>query len=355
VAGCEIVASVDRGMISSGTGAGGSGGASPASSSSSVVGSSSSTGGAGGSMCVMDMDCMDTPMDCKLPKCTNGVCGTTNEAKGTACAVTNGTICDDIGNCIPATCVDGIKNGNETDKDCGGLCTPCADNLMCGVAADCMSGVCDAATMKCAVPTCMDMVHNGTETDKDCGGTCAMAPTNKTCADGLGCMAGTDCTSKVCDGAMMKCSAPTCTDTVQNGTETDIDCGGSCATKCATGLKCMAPCDCIGGVCSGMPMICQPSCTDTVKNQDESDIDCGGTKCNKCTPGKACMAPTDCNSGVCTANMCVSATCMDMVQNQGESDVDCGGANCAGCPAGGSCLMNSDCASNICKVNKTCM
>jgi hypothetical protein len=346
VAGCEIVASVDRGMIPPGTDGGGSGGASSASSSS----ASSSSGGGGG--CATAADC--PAMECKTPSCTSGDCSYADAPKSTPCAM--GNVCDGMGKCVPPGCMNMMKDGMETDVDCGGLCTSCADMKACGVAADCMSGVCTG--MVCQVPTCSDMVPNGSETDKDCGGTCAMAPTNQTCADGLGCMAGTDCTSKVCDGATMKCSVPTCTDMVQNGTETDQDCGGSCATampamKCATGLKCMAPGDCVSGDCTGN--VCQPSCMDAVKNQDETDIDCGGVKCSKCTPGKACLMPADCNSGVCTGNMCQSSTCMDMVQNQGESDVDCGGGNCAGCPAGGSCMMNSDCASNVCKVNKTCM
>ena len=51
-------------------------------------------------------------------------------------------------------------------------------------------------------PTCSDGVQNGTETGIDCGGSC------------------TACTA-----------APTCSDGVQNGTETGIDCGGSC-TAC---------------------------------------------------------------------------------------------------------------------------
>ena len=47
-------------------------------------------------------------------------------------------------------CNDGIKNGNETDVDCGGSCaTKCAGGKSCAVAGDCVSGTC-AASNRCA-------------------------------------------------------------------------------------------------------------------------------------------------------------------------------------------------------------
>lgn len=42
---------------------------------------------------------------------------------------------------------------------------------------------------------------------------------------------------------------PPCFDSVQNGDESDIDCGGSCATKCEDGLKCNVDADCLSGNC----------------------------------------------------------------------------------------------------------
>src|SRR5688500_10130708 len=47
------------------------------------------------------------------------------------------------------------------------------------------------------------------------------------------------------------------------------------------------------------------SCTDGKKNGSESDVDCGGT-CSKCAADKACGSAADCSSGVCTANKCVT-------------------------------------------------
>ena len=76
----------------------------------------------------------------------------------------------------PATCDDGVQNGNETGIDCGGPdCAPCA--------------------------SCDDGVQNGSETGIDCGG-----PDCDPCA--------------------------TCDDGVQNGNETGIDCGGPDCAPC---------------------------------------------------------------------------------------------------------------------------
>ncbi|MFT5054386.1 MAG: hypothetical protein ACI9FU_001061 [Granulosicoccus sp.] len=44
------------------------------------------------------------------------------------------------------SCSDGIKNGDETSIDCGGICSACS--------------------------TCSDGIQNGTETGIDCGGSC---------------------------------------------------------------------------------------------------------------------------------------------------------------------------------------
>ncbi|MFT4038435.1 MAG: hypothetical protein QM692_09665 [Thermomicrobiales bacterium] len=44
--------------------------------------------------------------------------------------------------------------------------------------------------------------------------------------------------------------APTCSDGIRNGTETDIDCGGSCP-RCPNGKTCQGTRDCETGLCAG--------------------------------------------------------------------------------------------------------
>src|SRR3989442_1281063 len=43
---------------------------------------------------------------------------------------------------MPLTCRDGVRDGDETDVDCGGACAPCATGQMCNLAADCQSTAC---------------------------------------------------------------------------------------------------------------------------------------------------------------------------------------------------------------------
>ncbi|HVU00319.1 MAG TPA: DUF2341 domain-containing protein [Polyangiaceae bacterium] len=73
--------------------------------------------------------------------------------------------------------------------------------------------------------------------------------------------------------------SPTCTDQAQNGTETDVDCGGTCG-GCPTGKKCNGASDCASGVCRGT--CAAATCSDGVKNGAETGIDCGGNPCLPC-------------------------------------------------------------------------
>jgi hypothetical protein len=49
-----------------------------------------------------------------------------------------------------------------------------------------------------------------------------------------------------------------------------------------------------------------PSCADGVQNGDETDVDCGGGTCPKCPLNQMCLKASDCISGSCTANRCTS-------------------------------------------------
>lgn len=75
---------------------------------------------------------------------------------------------------------------------------------------------------KCQDPSCDDFVMNDGETDTDCGTACKDVA--KLCGDGQGCKTGDDCESRACWAG--KCQVPTCSDGIQNGNETGIDCGG---------------------------------------------------------------------------------------------------------------------------------
>jgi hypothetical protein len=121
------------------------------------------------------------------------------------------------------------------------------------------------------------------------------------------CEAGAPCDGGVCIAEA--CVAPTCSDGLKDGEETAVDCGGSCA-PCPPGEGCLLPADCTSLVCMGAIAataaapavlgICQaPTCSDTVQNEGESDVDCGGPHCPPCAAGKTCSAHTDCASMGC--------------------------------------------------------
>lgn len=183
---------------------------------------------------------------------------------------------------------------------------------------------------------CMDGVQNGSETDVDCGGACPR------CIPGARCAGFLDCLSSVCMGGV--CVAPACDDGVRNGDESDVDCGGSC-TLCADGGMCAAPADCSSGVCTDGVCV-TPTCTDAARNGTETDVDCGGS-CPACPDGRMCAGGLDCASGACMAGTCRAPSCADGVRNGTETDVDCG-ASCPPCLNGRTCTLDADCSSGIC-------
>ncbi len=97
---------------------------------------------------------------------------------------------------------------------------------------------------KKTTPSAPDGVKNGDESDVDCGGA---SEDVVRCADGKACNDGSDCESQICrDGA---CAAPGPDDGVKNGDETDVDCGGKNAPACAVGKGCASHSDCESDAC----------------------------------------------------------------------------------------------------------
>ena len=97
-------------------------------------------------------------------------------------------------------------------------------------------------------PLCTDQIRNGEETDIDCGGTCGK------CDLGGRCGADADCDEGTCKGGT--CAPLPCANGVQDGEETDVDCGGDTCRKCAGGRTCEAATDCFNGMCVGTPKAC---------------------------------------------------------------------------------------------------
>jgi hypothetical protein len=294
----------------------------------------------GAPTCAANKGCV-LASDCQAGVCTNGVCQSPSAS-------------------------DMVKNDSETDVDCGGGtlangqpnaasdgAPACDDTKACVLGTDCANFVCSTGpvvaaagstgkpincpagqTCTCQAPTPVDGVDNDSETDLDCGGGFVddMGTVNPgtdgapTCPVGEGCLLGSDCATGVCNDnngagglpddcpavSTCACQAASNNDGVQNGGETDTDCGGGLALGT-----------------DGAPA---------------------------CAPGKKCAITTDCTSFICTAGICATPTPTDGVQNGGETDVDCGGATTMGsdgapaCADNKSCGVDPDCLSAFCSA-----
>lgn len=135
---------------------------------------------------------------------------------------------------------------------------------------------------------------------------------------------GTNTDGAITDGSTGDITYPkTCSNTIRDGMETDVDCGGTECQKCIDGKSCVANTDCKGKSC--INKICATAnCKNGVTDGDESDVDCGGTVCPRCTIGKRCKALDDCGSGNCdnATTACACPTSMVIVSKS------TGGAYC---------------------------
>jgi hypothetical protein len=211
-------------------------------------------------------------------------------------------ICDFVSStCVGNFCVDQRKDSAETDIDCGGgTCGACGVGKGCLANTDCSSNACDAVTSTCASSQCTDQRKDGVETDIDCGGANSCAR----CALSQGCQLNTDCASNACNVATHLCVSSQCTDQQKDGLETDIDCGGGICSKCSLGLKCSLDTDCSSNACDAQSLTCVSNqCSDHRQDGTETDIDCGGNSCSACLVGQHCLANSDCGLGhVCNGS-----------------------------------------------------
>jgi hypothetical protein len=255
---------------------------------------------------------------------------------------------------------DGDASPNNRITGDGGTCIAnCHEGDACSAATQCASGICTAGA--CVDPNCTDGKRDGTETAVDCGGTCGA------CADGLACVVGGDCTSGVCNATTKTCAVPTATDGVKNGSETDTDCGDTGvgeddhAPPCGDGKSCKKASDCANNEC-GVNDICTPaSCMDGIKNGTETGLDCGG-ECNPCVDGLGCAVNADCTSKSCDlagTKLCLPPTATDGITNGNETDKDCGSGgtgekdNAPACPDHDMCVTGADCIDLVCTAG-TC-
>jgi hypothetical protein len=253
----------------------------------------------GAQSCSSPSECPATGTACLVPDCAGSCCNSTKAPLGTPCTDGGGTVCDGAGSCVAMHCTDGLKDADETDKDCGGSCPPCGDTLHCVKNADCASGVCDPGAKTCTPATCTDQTKNGNETDVDCGGPECDA-LNDLCAVGKACSGNGDCQSDYCNG-------------------------GVCALR-PDGNPCAVDGDCASGHCvgpMGSALCCNTACNGTCQACDMGETGQPNGTCANMTPGLTAPA------GQCTPG----ALC----------------GNTGKCAAGGTCeqVPNCSCGTNL--------
>jgi hypothetical protein len=240
-----------------------------------------------------------------------GACGTSC-AKDQVCSDGQcGASCGDATNCS-GKCVD----TRFDPANCGGCAKPCSKGLFCS-AGKC-GFECSGGSTRCG-DTCVDTADDPKNCG-GCGKACPLGQVCQASQCVVTCLGGaTLCGSKCVDtqndpahcgdcptvcSAGTVCQAGKCLLTCLGGATA---CNGKCVdlkADVANCGKCGGACP-TGQVCGNGSCVAAP-CNDGVQNGQESDVDCGGV-CPACGYGKACQQANDCDSATCTGNKCAAA------------------------------------------------
>ena len=296
--------------------------------------------------------CVNTnsdPSDC-------GACGTACPsgqacASGACVAGGIGSTCTSGSSCASGNCVGGVCTACSAGlTSCGGTC----DNLQtdqnnCGACGNvCTSGqTCTAG----ACVTTQQPAGSACSANNQClSSVCGVNGTGICCA--TACITGGTCGATACSASGGACVyPPSGTACTAGGTCNGAGSCQACTSSCAVGVACTTNSNCASGACDNTTGVCAAnSCVDQKQDGTETDVDCGGGTCPACGVGKKCMIDTDCASSACdiTSKTCVASQCQDGQKDGNETDIDCGGGICQACAVGKRCLVNSDCTSNVC-------
>ena len=263
-------------------------------------------GGACPTKCPNNQGC-NTGNDCASGYCNNGTC---NPAP-------NGHACNQTSQCVSGnTCVSNVC----CDSACNtGTCQACLGALTGGADGHCTSitagmpapsGQCTAATCgntgKCAAGGTCATVSTGSNCGNGPGCTGNVYHPQQTCTAPLTCGGATqDCLTYKCSNAN-GCPA-TCSTNAQCSTGNYCNGSNACVALIPDGSACTASAQCLNGFCTPTTMLClTPTCSDGFQDGTETDIDCGGATCSKCGSTKKCLLNSDCTSNHCLGNN----TCM---------------------------------------------
>lgn len=225
-----------------------------------------------------------------------------------------------------------LRSGSGSVVALGVRCGECDEQAWVCDGTDPNLAVCDTSA-ECS--TCGDGLQNGEETDVDCGGPdCAGCDLGESCETVDDCdipdeSGGSGTLEGSCyEGACRPPGYTECFNGRQNGPEEFVDCGGP--------------------ICPS----CEERCSNGDQDGDEEGIDCGGEACDPCT---SCDAARDCNdNGVCD----VSGECACDDDYYGDDcsvfcndDITCTGA--ATCNPNGVCQVSifESCADAVTRLD----
>jgi hypothetical protein len=249
-----------------------------------------------------DSDVPVTATECDFEVCESGVPSNPPTPMGTPCSTFMGNhpgFCDGAGACVECTTDEACSGPDPSDtcqhRSCvGHACgsypantTPAPSQFQ--TSGDCQKVVCDGMGGHSVTLDATDPMNDGSPCTIDaCSGTVTIhtpAPPGTPCGPGgalcgpsldCGCLSDAECTPpNTCGGGpphVCSCTPKSCAqvgatcgvvpngcfatlncdDGVQNGGESDIDCGGAgtCAKRCAAGKKCNTGADCASQVCN---------------------------------------------------------------------------------------------------------
>jgi GH25 family lysozyme M1 (1,4-beta-N-acetylmuramidase)/predicted alpha/beta superfamily hydrolase len=223
----------------------------------------------------------------------------------------------------PATCSDGVQDGNETGIDCGGACPACPIGQGCLIDADCgdrdpcTTDTCVAHACVHAPVVCVaqDQCHDA--------GTCDMTglcsnpakPDGTNCSDGNSCTAGDTCRAGTCaGGAPLSCDdGNLCTVDTCNPSSGCVNTPGNAGAVCrASAGVCdvSESCDGVHNTCpadgfQSAATVCRPAtaqcdvaetCTGMSAACPADALASNGTSCSD---GNACTLADTCQGGAC--------------------------------------------------------
>jgi hypothetical protein len=347
--------------------------------------------------CDASLGCVNTPNTnpCDdLDACTDndvcggGTCGGTLTAAAQACNAGNGTVCDGLEQCNPAT--GACDAGTPLNCDDSNACTddscdsalgcfnlfnanPCDDGTVCTTGDICTAGACVGVPMICddgdacngsefcdavlgcqagVAPTCDD-ANPCTDDSCDTLLGCMNIPNLDPCSDGSACTTDDTCVAGLCLGAAVVCDdADLC-----NGVET---CDASLGCQLGTPLVCDDTNSCTDDSCSPITgCVYTPDDTNTC---DDTDI-C--TTSDACVAGACVGAPVVCSNndacdGLETCNsstgLCDPGTPPNCDDTNGCTDDSCDALlGCLNIPNSNPCDDASECTSGDACLGGACV